>query len=288
MKKITFIKITGAGNDFVLFDMKFNPDFQPTKDAIIKICDRRYGIGGDGVITIKDVEEAAFEMTYYNSDGSSGFLCGNGARCAIRYAYVSGRLNEGKADFLNNGKRYKGEILDPDNVKFHMLPPEGIKLNFKIKASGQLINASFADTGARHVVINIADILKDPKDLSSGWKDIKEFPVYEIGREIRDNKDFAPEGCNVNFISIIDNTIYIRTYEKGVEDETYACGTGSAASALCAYLNYGTKPPVALITKGGDKLIIDFNYKGGNFDGLALSGPAYITYSGEFYSNMYF
>ncbi|HEX3074717.1 MAG TPA: diaminopimelate epimerase [Ignavibacteriales bacterium] len=288
MKKITFIKITGAGNDFVLFDMKFNPDLRLTKEAIVKLCDRRYGIGGDGVITIKDIEGADFEMTYYNSDGSSGFLCGNGARCAIRSAYVSGRLNEGKADFINCGKRYKGEILDPDNVRFYMLPPENIKLNFKIKASGQLINASYANTGARHVVVNIADVLQDPMDISSAWKDIKEFPAYQLGREIRHNKDFAPEGCNVNFISIIDNTIYIRTYEKGVEDETFACGTGSAASAICAHLNYGIKSPVSLITKGEDRLTVDFNYESGSFSGLALSGPAYITYSGEFYSNMYF
>ncbi len=288
MNKVTFIKLTGAGNDFILFDKKFNPDLEPTAEFVSKICDRRYGIGADGVILIKDVEGADFEMVYYNSDGSCGMLCGNGARSAIRYAYVSGRLKEGKADFINAGKRYKGEVLDPDNIKFYMLPPENIKLNFKVKAAGQLITASYANTGTHHVVININDVLKDPKDPNSGWRDIKDFPVYELGKEIRNHKDFVPEGCNVNFVGIIDNSIYIRTFEKGVEDETFACGTGTAAAAVCVHLNYGIKPPMVLNTKGGDKLTVGFNNDGGNVSGLTLSGPAYITFSGEFYSNMYF
>lgn len=282
MKNITFYKANGAGNDFVVIDKKANPQFQTDPLVIKKLCDRRYGIGADGVITIDDSNEADFVMTYYNSDGSLGTLCGNGARCSIRCAEMFGKFKGGKTEFLNNGKRYKGEALNSKETKFYLNAPENLKLNFKINVEGNLINASFIDTGSPHIVININDALKNFGDPKSAGHDISEFPVFELGSKIRYHKDFAPAGVNVNFIQLEKEAIKIRTYERGVEDETYACGTGSAAAALIAAEAYGFKPPIKLYTKMGNVLIVDFNNKNDGFEGVSLTGPALVSYTGEF------
>lgn len=288
MKKVSFAKMSGAGNDFILFDRKFNPDLKLTPEAIKKLCDRRRAIGADGVLVVDDLKDYSFTLEYYNSDGSTGTLCGNGSRCAIKYAYLSGRLKGGKACFLSGNQVYTGEILDGEKVKFNLGIPGGFKLNFKIKAAGQLLNASFVNTGSPHVVIKIQDILKDPQNPGSFYRDINEVPVVALGREIRYSKDFAPTGTNVNFISYSGDKLFIRTYERGVEDETLACGTGSSASAVISSINDKIDSPVTLITRGGDELVVGFNVQGLHIKDLSLSGPAEVTFTGEFYSDLYF
>ncbi len=285
MKKISFAKLSGAGNDFIFFDKKINPGLNPDKDLISKICARGTGIGADGVIVISDKEDFDFEMQYYNSDGSTNTLCGNGARCAIRYAYLSGRIKNDKTKFFSNGKIYHGEVIDPVNIKFFLNEPEKLKLNFKIKAFDQLINASYLNTGSPHAVINIEDILKDPKDPRSKFDDINEIPVFELGKEIRYHKDFTPDGLNVNFIQIRSDKILIRTYERGVENETLACGTGATAAAIILYLNYGIKTPVTLVTKSGFELKVDFAVEDKKLKDLSLTGHAEIVFTGEFFIN---
>lgn len=281
MKSFLFTKMSGAGNDFILFDRQKNPDLEISDDFIKKVCDRRKGIGSDGVLIIQDSNECSFDALYYNADGSTGSLCANGARCAIKYAFVSGRIDKDLISFSVNGSRYSGSVLDGKEVKFFLNPPERIKCNFKIKAAGQLINSSFADTGSPHVVINAKDVLRDSKNPCSFFKNIEELPVFELGEEIRYSPDFAPDGVNVNFIEIENEVIKIRTYERGVENETLACGTGSVAAAIITFMNNQLKPPITLIPKSGDILIVDFNLIENKIGNLSLTGPAEITFNGE-------
>jgi diaminopimelate epimerase len=285
MKKLFFAKMSGAGNDFIVFDKIVNPDLILDSNAIKRLCDRRNGIGADGIITIGDSDSYDFMMEYYNSDGSTGSLCGNGARCAIKFAESTKRVKQQKAKFISNGKSYIGEVLNDSQVKVYFNEPQNLKYNFKVKAFGQLINASFVDTGSPHVVINTAEILKDPAKRQLFYENINDVPVYEIGKEVRNLPEFLPDGTNVNFYFIKDNQVYIRTYERGVEDETLACGTGNAATAIVINNLHKIAPPITLNTRGGDKLIIDFE-KGNNIiRNLALTGPVKVVFTGEINSN---
>ena len=283
--------MSGAGNDFVVIDMsqlsELQNGFSLNPDVISKLCDRRNGIGADGVITISDYDNYNFKMDYYNADGSTKTLCGNGARCAIKFAQSSNRLKNGKASFVSNNEIYSGEILDSEIVKFNLNQPKNIKDSLTINTSGQNLKYYFADTGSPHVVIKIEDVLKDPLDKNSFYTNINEVPVVEVGKEIRYHNTFLPGGTNVNFINIINNKLEIRTYERGVEDETLACGTGAAASAIIASLFHNVEPPVVLLTRGGDELVVDFKVEDNNVKNLSLSGPAKIIYTGSFLLNTF-
>ncbi len=288
MEKVFFYKMSGAGNDFILIDKNSNPDFTLNSKSIKKLCDRRNGIGADGVITIADSSTYDFEMQYFNADGSTGSLCGNGARCAIKFADVRGRLKSNNTRFLSNGLAYSGTVLNKEEIKFFFNPPKGLKFNFDISDGRRKINACFADTGSPHVVIKAEDILSDPGNSSSAYNNLEDIPVVELGREIRYHSEFAPGGTNVNFIKLSDGKIHIRTYERGVEDETLACGTGVAASAVIGYFALGIKPPVKLVTRGGDELIVDFEEENKNIMNLSLTGPAKVTFTGELLLTQYF
>ncbi len=281
MQKIFFKKMSGAGNDFIFFDKSQNPELNLTPEKIKYICNRKNGIGADGVITIEDIEDYNYKMMYYNADGSTGSLCGNGARCSIWFAEKTSRLKNGLAKFISNDTEYFGEVLDDELIKFNLNPPKKIKYNFKVKASGQLITSNFADTGSPHVVIKISDVLKNVNNPKSAFTNILEFPVNALGKEIRYSVDFRPDGTNVNFVDVIDNVIHIRTYERGVEDETLACGTGSVAAAIICYITDNLKPPVTLKTYGGDYLTVDFEIENQKVKNLSLTGPAKIIFEGS-------
>jgi diaminopimelate epimerase len=274
--------MTGAGNDFILIDKKLNPEFEISTDIIVKICDRHFGIGADGVLLFDDDINSSFKLNYYNSDGSTGNLCGNGARCAVNYAYSKKMFDAERISFLSNNKLYSAEMLASNIVKFYLNAPQKVKMNFMVKAFNQLIKASYVNTGAPHLVLNCNGILKKPNDLNSKFDSLAELPVIELGKELRYHKDFLPDGVNVNFILIDKDVIKIRTYERGVENETLACGTGSVASAISVFLNNNIKPPIKLIAISGAELIVDFNYVNNNFENISLTGPAQIVYNGEF------
>ena len=155
MEKIYFTKMSGAGNDFIVIDEREYPGISLTPEFISKLCDRRNGIGADGIINIADLPDYDFRMDYYNADGTSKTLCGNGARCAIKYAQFSNRLRNGKASFVANDNIYSGEVLEAEKVKFNLNEPENIKSNLKVDAAGQNINYHFVDTGSPHVIIKI-------------------------------------------------------------------------------------------------------------------------------------
>lgn len=273
--------MSGAGNDFIFIEKKQNPDLNLLPEHIKKLCHRRNGIGADGLIFIEDLPDYDFKMSYFNADGSTGSLCGNGARCSIWFAQNSGRLKNGKARFTSNYIEYSGEVVDNECIKFNLNPPKKIKYNFKIKAFGQMITSHYADTGSPHVVIKISDILENAADPKSSFKKILDVPVLNIGKEIRYSSDFKPDGINVNFIEVIDNVIHIRTYERGVEDETLACGTGSVAAAIITCVTDNLKPPITLITRGGDKLIVYFEIENQKVKNLSLTGPAKIIFEGS-------
>ena len=281
MEKISFSKMSGAGNDFILIDKNVNPLIVLSQDLIKKLCDRHFGIGADGIITISNSRNFDFDMEYFNADGSTGSLCGNGARCAIKFADQSGRIKQKQTRFLSNNVAYSGEVLTKNEIKFYFNPPKDLKDNLRITLKDQIINAYFADTGSPHVVIKIEDVLKNKNNPKSYYTDLNDFPVFEIGREIRYHSDFMPAGTNVNFIKLLDNKIYIRTYERGVENETLACGTGSTAAALIGNLIFHLNPPISLITFGGDKLEVNFKVHNQKVEDLSLTGPAEIIYNGE-------
>lgn len=281
MKKYFFTKLSGAGNDFILFDKKINPDLRLNNDTIQKICNRNTGIGADGVLIINENAVADFSLNYFNADGSSGTLCANGSRCAIHYAYNFDWIKSKIVKFVFNNEFYSGEVIENEIVKFILPSPKNMKYNFKVKTFNQLINASFVDTGSPHVVIEIQHVLRNFKDLSSFYNDINNFPVFELGKEIRFHKDFLPNGVNVNFIKVDDDVIKIRTYERGVENETLSCGTGTVASAVVINKVKKINPPLKFIAKSGDTLIVDFAVESGEYKNISLTGPAKIIFKGE-------
>ena len=281
MQKIFFKKMSGAGNDFIFVEKNQNKGLTLTSEEIKNLCNRRNGIGADGLITIEDAVHHNFKMIYYNADGSTGSLCGNGARCSIWFAEKTGRLKNRIAKFVCDDAEYSGEVLSDELIKFNLNPPKQIKYNFKIKAANQMITSNFAETGSPHAVINIKDIFKDAANPNSSFKNILDIPVFEIGKEIRYSSDFNPIGTNVNFIEVKDEVIHIRTYERGVEDETHACGTGSVAAALICFVTDNLKPPITLKTYGGDNLIVNFKVENQKVKNLSLTGPAKIIFEGS-------
>lgn len=276
MENISFTKMSGAGNDFII--LKDFPDKALNPVLIQKLCDRRNGIGADGVINISRISNADFEMKYFNADGFAGTLCGNGSRCALYFAYSSGIAENKIMQFICGEKHYSGEILGDELVKFNLLSPGKIIRNFLITVNNKEIKTSFADTGSPHAVIY--------SDSLTGYfgseYTIDEIPVKMLGSEIRYNKYFSPGGTNVNFVSFREGKIYIRTFERGVEDETLACGTGSVAAALISFLEKMVEPPVKIVTKSGEQLVVDFRFQNEKFENISLTGPAKITFTGDY------
>ena len=190
MKKYSFKKLSGAGNDFILFDKNLNPELDLNAEFIQKICHRKYGIGADGVLIIEDSADFDFSMEYYNADGYLGSLCGNGARCALKYCFVSEKVKSNSAIFICDNVKYKGVQLPDGKVEFFLSEPTNLRTNFSINVFGQLIKSSYIDTGSPHVVINIQDILSDSENLDSHYKSIEDVPVNELGKEIRYYSEF--------------------------------------------------------------------------------------------------
>lgn len=268
--------MSGAGNDFVLVDKKLNPQFEATPENIKKLCARRTGIGADGLLLVNDSDTHSFTMSYYNSDGSTGTLCGNGARCAIKYANISGRINLDKSKFLCHDIEYLGQVFENGDVQFYLNKPTEFKQLINLEVLTCKITASFIDTGSPHVVVRVEDIIgcHDEK------LDLNNLDVHKVGANIRYHREFEPLGTNVNFIDIAGNNVYIRTFERGVEEETLACGTGSAAAAIISAIKYGLRPPIDVITRSGAKIIIDFKLRGEDVSELSMVGPAEIIYNG--------
>ena len=254
--RVVFNKYQGAGNDFIIIDNRnniFNPD---DSNLINKLCDRRFGIGADGLILICASSQYDFEMKYFNSDGKIGSMCGNGGRCSADFAIKSGiagkNLIFAAADGLHKAFAENGII----------------KLSMNDPKEPHLVNGSyFINTGSPHYVLF--------------KKNINSIDVNSEGKKLRWDREFAPDGTNVNFVELEKDGIYVRTFERGVEEETLACGTGVTASAIATVLSghLDTKT-VRVRTKGGN-LSVSFNISGKVISDIWLSGPATFVFEGE-------
>lgn len=233
---------------------------------IRSVCRRKMSVGADGLILIEPSDTADFRWQFYNSDGSRAEMCGNGARCAARFAFVNGIARE-SLSFETDAGIVTGQIQG-DRAKVKMPDPTDLRLDYRIDLKSGELTVSSINTGVPHVVI-----MED---------DVAQTDVFNLGREIRYHKTFAPAGTNVNFICRqAPGQLVIRTYERGVEDETLACGTGSIASALVTSSKFNWNSPIDLVTRSGELLRIHFNKKDIIFDDVYLEGDARIIYTAQ-------
>lgn len=258
--KIEFYKFHGAGNDFVMID-NCNHHFIPRHETIEFLCDRHFGIGADGLITLQNSSEHDFEMHYYNSDGNESTMCGNGGRCIVSFARMKG-IVKNKAVFKAIDGIHEGFILQSSTVE------DIVKLKMvNVEKINQEQQFTILNTGSPHCVI----FSDDPNTMD----------VFAEGRRIRNLPRFSPEGINVNFIRIDQNKVHIRTFERGVENETLACGTGAVAVAIAAnFSNPEIVSPVMVVARGGE-LKVHFEKHDGNYFNIWLEGPARFVFKGE-------
>ncbi|MDO8947713.1 MAG: diaminopimelate epimerase [Desulfocapsaceae bacterium] len=266
---VPFTKMSGAGNDFIVIDHRVSliPEAEQA-EFVRKVCRRMFSVGADGLILIEKSELADFRWRFYNGDGSVAEMCGNGARCAARFAHSRG-IAGASMSFETLAGIIKAEISDDDSVRLRMTAPCDFKTNLSVVLDGQERILSFVNSGVPHAVL-----IMEEDD---------EVPVREWGKIVRFHPLFQPAGTNVNFVQKIgENTIRVRTYERGVEDETMACGTGAVASALFTAVSGMVQSPVAVITSGGERLTILFDLQGGpQAENVFLQGPARIIYEGN-------
>lgn len=256
---ISFVKYQGTGNDFVLIDNR-NGDYNGlSTDVVRRICDRRFGIGADGLMLLNNKPGYDFEMKYHNADGKEGSMCGNGGRCIVKFAYHLG-IHRSEYKFLAYDGPHEAEIDMDGTVSLKMKDVDKVK-----RVHGDFI----LDTGSPHYIKMSNDVM--------------ELDVYKKGRDIRYSKEFEEQGINVNFVEQIgEDKIIVRTYERGVEDETYSCGTGVTAAALVCYHNENGFNDVQVKTLGGN-LNIEFDrVDDGRYVDIWLSGPAERVFEGKF------
>lgn len=268
-----FFKMNGAGNDFIIVD---NRDLSLTKeldsDTIAALCDRHRGIGADGLLAVEPAQKGAdFRFRYYNADGGEAEMCGNGARCFGRFTAHLGEIVLKKVTFETIAGTLAAEMIGED-VRIAMSEPKDLKLNTDAKIPGHSAPLHFVNTGVPHVVTFV-----------DSAEALDEFDVYNHGGAIRNHAAFAPAGTNANFAAVLaPGHISIRTFERGVEDETLACGTGMVASALVHHLLTGAPSPIKVDVEGGDTLEIGFEKTGDQgFKNVTLTGPADFVFEGE-------
>ena len=256
--KIHFHKYQGTGNDFIIMDNRNWTLTALTIEKVRNLCDRRFGIGADGMILLNPKTDYDFEMRYYNADGRESSMCGNGGRCLVKFAYNLG-IHKNRYHFLAMDGEHEAEMEDNGIINLKMKDVDGIR-----EYHGDYI----LDTGSPHYVKLVADVM--------------DYDVYHKGMDIRYSAEFAREGINVNFVEQKkEDEITVRTYERGVEDETLSCGTGVTASALAFYHNEIGYNDVTVNTKGG-RLEIKYDRLGeGRYRDIWLCGPAEKVFAGE-------
>ncbi|MBW2623821.1 MAG: diaminopimelate epimerase [Deltaproteobacteria bacterium] len=268
MEGFKFYKMSGHGNDFIIVDNRntwVNEDeMAPMTKAL---CRRGLSIGADGMIFIQNgSEDMDFSWRFYNADGSEAEMCGNGARCAALFAYMLNIAPE-KMSFKTLAGVIRAEVFE-ESVRIETTTPHGLELDYELEIDGERLALSSLDTGVPHAVLFI--------------EDAETAPVFDQGRTIRYHDHFQPNGTNVNFTQVLDSdTIVNRTYERGVEGETLACGTGCVAAALLAAEKDLVQSPVRVLTRGGEDLIIRFKKSGNAFQDVSMEGPVRIVYTGH-------
>jgi diaminopimelate epimerase len=267
MNDIEFWKMNGSGNDFIIIDNRDGRVSEKDMSALVRgACRRRESVGADGMIFIVGSKKYDFAWRFFNADGGEAEMCGNGSRCAARFASLNGIAGNSMTFETLAGPisaEIKGRI-----VKVLMPVPSGLKRDIELPMKSGKIRVDFINTGVPHAVVHV--------------KNLDAHPVFEEGREIRHHSMFSPAGTNANFICVRDrNYIEVRTYERGVEDETLACGTGSIASALTANARGMASSPVTIKTRGGEELKIYFEKDGESFTKVWLEGGTSIACTGR-------
>jgi diaminopimelate epimerase len=263
---VEFTKMNGAGNDFVLIDDRAQK-LRFSRDQVVRLCDRHRGIGADGLILLMPSSsgKADWAWTFFNSDGSSGEMCGNGARCFARFVKRTTGLNreftfETEAGVI--AARFQGDLVTVD-----LTEPTGLRLNEPLPLSDGRPTVHSVNTGVPHVVLFVPDADK--------------AMVLQLGPEIRRHPHFGTKGTNVNFVQVLGpNHIRVRTFERGVEGETLACGTGVTASALISARVHQFVSPVRVQVQGGDQLEVSFRESNSGFSDVRLTGPADFVFDG--------
>ena len=273
MQRIHFYKMTGTGNDFIVIDnRKRIVDADHCHDFVRSVCRSRVSVGADGVILIENDPETDFSWRFFNADGSEPKMCGNGARCAARFAYLTGIVDKPRMSFRVGAGIISAELLDT-KVKVQMPKPENLRRNLEAEVKGRAFTLDFLDTGVPHAVC----FLKDKKELEA-------VNVARLGHALRGHEIFRPDGTNVDFAFVEDSHhLSVRTYERGVEGETLACGTGAIASALLAALRGEAESPVDVRVQSGETLTIYFKMTSGNssFKEVYLEGNALVVYEAD-------
>ena len=272
MHKLSFVKMAGAGNDFIVIDNRRRPDCFSHKniaEVVKALCSRRTGIGADGVLVLEKSKRADFKMRILNADGSVAEMCGNGLRCAALYAENRNRpKGHRKLTIETKAGIYEAGIIGGSRVRVKMEEPKDVRLNLDININSRSIKVNYINTGVPHAVIFVHGLDK--------------IDIESIGSSVRNHRKFMPRGANVDFVEIIDDkNIKVRTYERGVEGETLACGTGAVASAIIACrVSRVTCHEVNVHTKGG-VLKVYFKKIDDKFRDVYLEGDAKEVYKGE-------
>lgn len=258
--KYTFYKYQGTGNDFIIFDNR-DGKIQLSTEQVLQMCDRRFGIGADGLMLLETASGYDFKMTYYNADGKEGSMCGNGGRCLTRFAIDMG-THQSNFKFIATDGEHEASLGENDWINLKMCD-----VNMINDYHGDYI----LNTGSPHYVKQVTDVMKSD--------------VVEEGRSIRYNHEFKEKGINVNFVEVSSKGIIVRTYERGVEDETFSCGTGVTAASLVFAHNEKGFNRIEVKTKGGH-LAVEFDKTGeATFENIWLCGPATFVFKGEIMLN---
>jgi diaminopimelate epimerase len=264
---LEFTKMNGAGNDFVLVDNRAGK-IALTTEQVIRLCDRHRGVGADGVMLLVPARasKADWAWDFYNSDGSVAEMCGNGARCFARYVQKTARTN---SDFsFETAAGIIAASFQGDLVTVNLTKPRDLRLNQSVPLANGTATIHSLNTGVPHAVQYVPDADK--------------AMVLQLGAEIRRHAHFGPRGTNVNFVQVLGpNHIRVRTFERGVEGETLACGTGVSASAMISARVHGFKSPVKVQVQGGDRLEVSFTETNGEFGDVRLTGPADFVFTGK-------
>ena len=265
---IVFTKMSGSGNDFIIIDNReLVIEASAKRDFVSKICIPKISVGADGVIFVENSEKFDFKWDFYNGDGSSAEMCGNGGRCVARYAYEKNIAPE-KMSFETTAGIIKAEVKE-SNVRIKLTSPESLQRNLDIILNEKTFRVDCLNTGVPHTIVYTEDIMNED--------------VCGIGRGIRLHPRFSPAGTNVDFVQKQgENELRVRTYERGVEDETLACGTGVVASALLASQAGMVESPIRVQTQGGEFLTVDFEVIDGSdsFGEVFLEGSAKFVFEG--------
>jgi len=271
---ISFYKMSGSGNDFIVIDNRAGIVAEENLSRwIASVCRRKRSVGADGLIIIETSERADFKWRFFNADGGEAEMCGNGGRCVARLAHLKGIAGPRLSLETQTGV-IQAEVTG-GRVKLEMPRPSTVELDYPLKVGGETMTVSSVTVGVPHVVIWV--------------KDVDTAAVFKAGRTIRHHAHYAPAGTNVNFVQPLeDGALAIRTYERGVEDETLACGTGSVAAALIASATGMVTSPAVLNTRGGELLKIYFDKHGDEFREVFLEGEARVIYEGKLWEEATF